>query len=174
MFATRKNRAERTAGQAWEYLSAAMASAGETARQAAATADDAGRSSRRLAGRAGRGSQELADRTSRRSRELAARVDKRSQKLAHKASKKGHKLAGRASGVADEAWSRANAAAGALAGQKPGRPWALIAGAGLLGLVAGWAAATSARAALEREAENEQVELAETALVVTPTYEDEK
>ncbi|BCY06356.1 hypothetical protein [Actinoplanes sp. L3-i22] len=160
MFATRKSRAERTAGQAWDYLSAAMASAGG---QVAGTAEWAGR-----------GSQELAERTSRRSRKLAGRVDKRSQKLAHQASKKGHKLAGRATGAADEAWSRANAAANALAGHKPGRPWALIAGVGLLGLVAGWAAATSARAALEREAENEQVELAETALVVTPTYEEKK
>ncbi len=135
-------------------------------------ASDVSHRSQRLAGDVSHRGQELADQTSRRSRKLATRVDKQSQKLARKASKKGHKVAGRASGAADEAWARANAAAGALAGHRPGRPWGLIAGIGLLGLAAGWVAATTARAALEREAENEQLELAETALVVTPTYDE--
>ncbi|WIM97909.1 hypothetical protein ACTOB_001469 [Actinoplanes oblitus] len=135
MFATRKNRTERTAAEAWNHLSAAMASAGETGK------------------------------------DTAAKVDKKSRRLARKASKKGSYLAERASGAADEAWVRANAAAAALAGRKPGRPWGLIAGIGLLGLAAGWAAASTARAAIERQAENEQLELAETAVVVTPTYD---
>ena len=52
---------------------------------------------------------------------------------------------------------------------KPGLPWGLIIGVGLLGAALGWAAATTARAALERQAENEELELAETAVVVTPT-----
>ncbi|AEV82407.1 hypothetical protein ACWT_1389 [Actinoplanes sp. SE50] len=133
MFATRKNRAERTAGQAWEYLSAAVASAGETAKDQAGEARKAARQGRKAA--AGK----------------AAKVNKQ-----------GHR-------VADEARSRATAAANALAGRKPGRPWGLLAAIGLLGLAAGWAAATTTRAALEREAENEQLELAETAVVVTPT-----
>ncbi|BCJ45097.1 hypothetical protein GCM10010168_68980 [Actinoplanes ianthinogenes] len=135
MFATRKTRTERTAAEAWDYLSAAMVSAGETGKEA------------------------------------AAKVDRKSRKVARKASKKGSYLAERAGGAADEAWLRANAAAAALAGRKPGRPWGLIAGIGLLGLAAGWAAASVARAAIERQAENEQLELAETAVVVTPTYD---
>ena len=92
-------------------------------------------------------------------------------KLAGKASKKGLKLAGRPTGKADLAWTRANAAAAALAGRKPARPWGLIAGVGLLGIAIGWAAASSARATLERRAETEELELAETAVVVTPTYD---
>lgn len=167
MFATRKNRAERTTAQAWEYLSDAMASA-------AAGAREAGKQAATTADRANRRGHELADETSRRGRKIATRIDRRSQKLTKQASKKGHKFAGRANRAADEAWARANAAAGALAGNRQGRPWGLIAGAGLLGLVAGWAVATTARAALEREAESEQLELAETALVVTPTYEDKQ
>jgi len=136
MFAT-KSRGERTALQAWDYLSSAMAAAGEGAR-------DAGRHTAGLAG-------------------------KTSQKLAGKASDKGRDLAGRASDKADEAWARANAAAAALAGRKPRRPWGLVAGVGLVGIALGWAAASSTRAALERRAENEELELAETAVVVTPT-----
>ena len=73
---------------------------------------------------------------------------------------------------ADEAWARANLAANALAGRKPGLPWGLIVGAGLLGVALGWVAATTARAAIERQAENEELELAETAVVVTPTYDN--
>ena len=128
MFAT-KSRGERTAAQAWDYLSSAMAAAAESAR-------DAG---------------------------------KASQKLADTASRKSRRLADRAGGTADEAWARANAAAAALAGHKPRRPWGLVAAVGLVGIALGWAAASSARAALERQAENEELELAETAVVVTPT-----
>jgi hypothetical protein len=106
-----------------------------------------------------------ANRTGRRGAELADRAGRRSQKLANEASR-------RATAVGNEAWSRANAAADALAGRKPGRPWALILGCTLIGAALGWAAATTARAALERQAENEELELAETAVVVTPTYDD--
>ncbi|MFF5082452.1 hypothetical protein ACFY36_35860 [Actinoplanes sp. NPDC000266] len=135
---TSKSKAERTAAQAWDYLSSAMAAAGDSAKD---TAD--------LAGKAGR----------------------KARKASRKASKQSYKLAGKASDKADVAWTRANAAYGALAGRRPGRPWGLIVGVGLLGAAIGWAAASSARAALERQAENEELELAETAVVVTPTYD---
>jgi ElaB/YqjD/DUF883 family membrane-anchored ribosome-binding protein len=124
MFA-RKNRAERTAEEAWEHLSSAWTSAGDSAGKA-------GRKGRRLAARAG----------------------------------------DRVTSVTDEAVSRATAAADALAGRRPARPWTLIAGVGLFGVLVGWAVASTARAALERQAENEEFELAETAVVVTPTYDD--
>jgi hypothetical protein len=151
---SRKNKAERTAAQAWEYLSSAMASAGDTARDAGKhTADVTSAKASRLAGHA-----------SKKSSKLAAEAGKRSAKLADKAST-------RVNSAADEAWARAHAAADALAGRKPGLPWGLIIGAGLLGSAIGWAAATTARAALERQAEAEELELAETAVVVTPTYD---
>ena len=138
-----KNKAERTAAQAWDYLSSAMAAAGESAR-------DAGKHTADVA-------------------------SSKASEFADKASKRGSRLAGTATGkvnsAADEAWARANAAANALAGRKPALPWGLILGFGLIGAALGWAAATSARAALERQAENEQLELAETAVVVTPTYD---
>ncbi|MET0416306.1 MAG: hypothetical protein ABW022_09820 [Actinoplanes sp.] len=155
-----KNKAERTASQAWDYLSSAMTAAGESAKEAG----------KQTAGFAG----DLADqagKTGRKSRKLAAKADKKRQKLAVRASKKGQQLVGNASGKADEAWSRANAAAAALAGRKPRRPWGLIAGVALLGVAIGWAAASSARAALERQAEEEELELADTAVVVTPARE---
>ncbi|WP_249997582.1 hypothetical protein [Actinoplanes sp. M2I2] len=138
MFSSR-SKAERTATQAWDYLTAAMAAAGETA-------EDTGDKATKLAEKASGQSHKLAGRS--------------------------QKLAGRASGKADVAWGRANAAAAALAGRKPSRPWGLIAGVGLLGVAVGWAVATSARAALERQAEQEELELAETAVVVTPTYDN--
>ena len=149
-----KGKAERTAAQAWDYLSSAMATAGESAKEAGKqTAGAAGDTAVKLAGRAGR----------------------KSQKLADKAGRKGHKLADsagqladKAGSKADEAWARASAAADALAGRRPGRPWGMIAGATLIGVALGWAAAGTVRAALERQAENEQIELAETAVVVTP------
>ncbi|MFC7534994.1 hypothetical protein [Actinoplanes sp. GCM10030250] len=140
MFSNRKNRAERTANQAWEYLSTAMSSAGEAGKH---TADSAAGTASDLAGKASRKSRKLADRTS-----------------------------DRVSNVTDEAWYRANAAANALAGHRPRRPWGLIAGVGLLGLALGWVVAGTARAALERQAEDEELELAETAIVVTPTYDE--
>ncbi|MBM2622990.1 hypothetical protein JIG36_46570 [Actinoplanes sp. LDG1-06] len=134
-----KSKAERTAAQAWEYLSAAMAAAGDTAK-------DTGDKAAKLAGKA--------------------------SDQGHKLAGKSHKLAGQASGKADIAWNRANAAAAALAGRRASRPWGLIIGVGLLGVAVGYAVATSTRAALERQAEQEELELAETAVVVTPTYDN--
>jgi len=138
-----KNKAERTAAQAWDYLSSAMAAAGESARDVGKqTAGGAGAKASELAGKAGKTSSKLAD-----------------------------KATSKVSSVADEAWARANAAANALAGRKPPLPWGLLALIGLIGAAVGWAAATTARAALERQAENEELELAESAVVVTPTYD---
>jgi hypothetical protein len=142
MFAKR-NKAERTAAQAWEYLSTAMASAGGSAR-------DAGR--------------HTVDMTGAKAARLADQASRQSSKLAGKASR-------RMNAAADEAWARAHAAADALAGRRPARPWGLILGVGLLAAALGWAAANAARAALERQAEAEELELAETAVVVTPTYD---
>lgn len=155
---SRKHTAERTAAQAWDYLSTAMAGAGESAKH---TADVAGAKAAVATATAAK----LADKASRRSGKLAGRAGRKGSKLADKASAKLNR-------VSDEAFERANLAANALAGRKPGRPWGLIAGAGLLGVALGWVAATTARAALERQAENEQLELAETdpAAMVTPTY----
>ena len=130
---SRRSTAERPATQAWDYLSAAMAAVGESAK-------DAGKHTADLAGR-------------------------KSGKLADKA---GAKL----NAVSEEARARATLAANALAGRKPGLPWAVIIGASLISVALGWAAATTARAALERQAENEELELAETAVVVTPTYDN--
>jgi hypothetical protein len=148
---SRKQKAERTAAQAWDYLSSAMASAGDSAREASRhTVDVTSAKAAKLAGEAGRSSTKLANRASRRSSRLADRA--------------GSKV----NAVADEAWHRANAAANALAGHKPGTPWGLIVGAALIGVAVGWAAASAARAALERQAEQEELELAETAVIVTP------
>jgi hypothetical protein len=142
MFATRK-KTERTAAQAWDYLSSAMASAGESAKGAAG---------------------DIADKAGKKGQKLAA-------KARTKAEKRGQYLGAKASDAADEAWYRANAAAAALAGRRPRRSWGMVAGAGLLGVAIGWAAASSARAALERQAEEEELELADTAVVVTPRGE---
>ena len=149
MFAT-KSKTERTATQAWDYLSSAMASAGETAR------DTAG---------------DIADKAGKKGQKLASKANKRSQKIRSKAEQRGQFLGTKASDAADEAWYRANAAAAALAGRKARRPWGLVAGVGLLGVAIGWAAASSARAAMERQAEEEELELADTAVVVTPRGE---
>ncbi|GAA0537376.1 hypothetical protein GCM10010172_18440 [Paractinoplanes ferrugineus] len=124
------SKAERTAAQAWDYLSSAMA---ETASKAASVAGDK--------------SQEWAD---------------RSQEFAGKA-------AGKAGGKADVAWARANAAAAALAGRKPSTPWGLLIVAGLAGAAVGWAAATYTRTALAKQAEAEERELTETAVIVGGT-----
>jgi hypothetical protein len=160
-----KSRAERTAAQAWDYLSSAMAAAGESAREASKYTADVATST----------ATDLADRASRKNTTLTGKAGKNGAKLARKASKRSSKLADKASirlnAAADEAWARANAAANALAGRKPGLPWGLILGAGLIGVALGWAAASTARAALERQAENEELELAETAIVVTPSYD---
>jgi hypothetical protein len=185
---SRKNKAERTAAQAWDYLSSAMAAAGESAREAgrhtadvaSATAldlaDRASSTSGKLADKATSTGGKLADRATSTGGKLADKASKKSSKLVDKAGKKGSKLtdtASRKAGAAgNEAWARANAAASALAGRKQGRPWGLIIGFSLIGVAVGWAAATTARAALERQAENEELELAETAVIVTPTYDD--
>jgi len=150
---SRKNKAEQTAAQAWDYLSSAVTTAGDSAKEAGRhTVDVTSSTAAKLADQAGRKSSKFADQAS-----------KKSVKLSGKANKKVNK-------AAEEAWTRANLAANALAGNKPGTPWGLIIGVGLLGAALGWAAATTARAALERQAENEELELAETAVVVTPTY----
>ena len=70
--------------------------------------------------------------------------------------------------VADEAWTRAQRAADALAGHRPPTPWGTLIGAGLIGVALGWAVAATTRAARDRQAESEEIEMAETAVVVTP------
>ena len=152
---SRKNKAERTAAQAWDYLSSAVTTAGDSAKEAGRHTVDVTSTT----------ASKLADQASRKSSKLATEATKTSSKLSGKANKKVNK-------AAEEAWTRANLAANALAGKKPGLPWGLIIGVGLLGTALGWAAATTARAALERQAENEELELAETAVVVTPTYDN--
>lgn len=113
MFA-RGNRTEKTADEAWEHLSHAWATAGETASRAG----------------------------------------------------------DRVTSVTDEALTRAGAAADALSGKRPARSWGLIAAVAVLGVAVGWAVASAARAALERQAEEEEAELAETAVVVTPARDE--
>jgi hypothetical protein len=152
---SQKNRAERTAAQAWDYLSSAMAAAGGSAREAGRHTADVTSSKATLA----------ADKASGHASRYADRAAKTGSKLADKASTK-------VNSIADEAWARANAAANALAGRRPGLPWGLLIGAGLIGVAVGWATASITRAALERQAENEELELAETAIVVTPTYDN--
>ncbi|GID98488.1 hypothetical protein ACFQFC_16085 [Amorphoplanes digitatis] len=159
---SRRNTAERTAAQAWDYLSSAMSTAGEgvmdagrhTADLAGTGASAAGAHASRLTGRAGRRSSRLAHRTARRTSRLADRA--------------GTAL----NAVSDEAWARANLAANALAGRRPGLPWGLIVGAGLIGAALGWTAASTAQAALRRQAENEELERAETAMITTPAYDN--
>jgi hypothetical protein len=180
-----KTKAERTAAQAWDNLSSAMAAATETALQAGKqTADLAGGLADKATGLADKATgladkaTGLADKAAqsaqtvgRRSNKLAAKASKKSNKLAARAGKKSNKLGKKAGGTADEAWTRANAAAAALAGRRPGRPWGLIAGVALLGAAIGWAVANSANTALRRQAEEEELELAETAIIVTPARE---
>ncbi len=159
---SRKNTAERTAAQAWDYLSSAMTGAGESAKDAGSrTADLASAKAAAAAATATM----LADKAGKQSGKLAGKAGRRSSKLADKA-------AAKLNAVSDEAFERANLAATALAGRKPGLPWGVIVGVGLLGVALGWVAATTARAALERQAENEELELAETAVVATPTYDN--
>ena len=159
---SRKNTAERTAAQAWDYLSSAMAGAGESAKDAGKhTADLASAKAAAATATAAK----FADKASRQSGKFAGKASRKSGKLADKAGAKLNR-------VSDEALERATLAANALAGRKPGLPWGLIAGAGLFGIAVGWISAATARAAMERKAENEQLELAEAdpGAVVTPTY----
>ena len=170
MFSSR-SKAERTTAQAWDYLSSAMTTAGDTANElgghtaeaAARFADQAGR----IADQAGRRGQRLG----KKGQKVAAKAQKRGRKLAKKANKRGSTLASVASGKADEAWSRANAAADALAGRRR-RPWGLLLGAGLVGGAVGFAAAGAMRAAKEREAETHELEMAGNTVIVTPSYDD--
>ena len=172
---SRKNTAERTAAQAWDYLSSAMTDAGESAKDAgkhtadlaSAKAAVATATAAKFADKASKKSSKFVDSASKKSSKFADRTGKKSSKLADKA-------AARLSVVSDEAYERATLAANALAGRKPGLPWGLLVGAGLLGVALGWAAASTARAALERQAENEQLELAEpdAVVVATPTYDN--
>lgn len=159
---SRRNTAERTAAQAWDYLSSAMATAGEGAR-------DAGRHTADLAGTGVSAAGATASR-------LAGGASRRGSRLAGRAGRKGNRLADRAgsalSAVSDEAWARANLAANALAGRKPGLPWGLIIGAGLIGAALGWTAASTAQAAIARKAENEELERAEPAMITTPAYDN--
>ena len=161
---SRKNTAERTAAQAWDYLSAAMAGAGESAKDAGKTTADLASAKAAIASAT---AAKLADKATKQSGKLAGKAGRKSGKLADTA-------AAKLAAVSDEAYERATLAANALAGRKPGLPWGLLIGAGLLGVALGWAAATTARAALERQAENEQLELAEpdTVVVTTPTFDN--
>ncbi len=160
---SRKNTAERTAAQAWDYLSSAMAGAGESAKDAGKHTADLATAKAAVAAAT---ATKLADKAGKHGSKLTGKAGRKSSKLADKA-------AARLSAVSDEAYERATLAANALAGRKPGLPWGLLVGAGLLGVALGWAAASTARAALERQAENEELELAEpdAVVVVTPTYD---
>jgi ElaB/YqjD/DUF883 family membrane-anchored ribosome-binding protein len=134
MFST-SSKAEQTAEQAWEYLTSAMSTAGDTAAKAASVAGD--------------------------------KASKAASKAAYVAGDKASRAGGRSQDWADEAWRRANAAADALAGRRPGRPWGTIVLAGLAGVAVGWATAAYARRALARQAAEEEQELAQTAVIVT-------
>ena len=71
---------------------------------------------------------------------------------ARSARRKGYQLTDGASdrigSVTDEAWRRANRAVDALAGRRPGLPWGVLIGAGLVGAAIGWATSTAARTAI--------------------------
>ena len=159
---SRKNTAERTAAQAWDYLSAAMAGAGESAKDAGKTTADLASAKAAIASAT---AAKLADKATKQSGKLAGKAGRKSGKLADTA-------AAKLAAVSDEAYERATLAANALAGRKPGVPWGLVIGVGLLGVALGWVAATTARAAVERRAVNEELELAETVVVATPTYDN--
>ena len=144
---SRKNTAERTAAQAWDYLSSAMTNAGESAKDAGKhTADLASAKAAVAAATATK----LADKAGRQSGKLAGKAGKKGSKLTDKATAK-------LNAVSDEAFERATLAANALAGRKPGLPWGVLVGVGLLGVALGWVAATTARAAIERQVENEEL-----------------
>lgn len=162
---SRTSTAERTAAQAWDYLSSAMAAAGEGARSAGKqTAKSASKRSSVIAEVAGEKSTWLAAEAGRRGSKLADQAGRRSSELADVAGSK-------AASVAEEAWARANAAADALAGRRPPMPWGLIVGAGILGAVIGWVTASTVQAALTRRAENEELEMAETSTTPLPTFD---
>jgi hypothetical protein len=182
MFSSR-SKAERTTAQAWDYLSSAMTAAGDTAQEvgghtadaAARFADQASKQAGKIADRAGQRGQEFGRRGQKLAGNAQKKVQKKAQKkgnkLAKQAGKRGSALAGVASDKADLAWSRANAAADALAGRKR-RPWGLLLGAGLVGGAIGFAAAGAIRASKEREAETHELEMAGNTVIVTPSYDE--
>ncbi|WP_422773855.1 hypothetical protein ACN28C_13725 [Plantactinospora sp. WMMC1484] len=106
-----QSKPERVADQAWEYLTNAVNSAGDSVKHAA------------------RGTARSARRTG-----------------SHLTSNAGDRMGA----VTDEARVRASRAYDALAGRKPGLPWAWLVGAGLVGAALAWAASSASRAALAR------------------------
>jgi len=106
-----QSKPERVADQAWEHLTNAVNSAGDSVRHAAR---DTARSARRTS--------------------------------SHLTSGAGDRVGA----VTDEAFQRAGRAYDALAGRRPGLPWAWLIGAGLIGAAVAWAATTASRAALAR------------------------
>ncbi len=68
----------------------------------------------------------------------------------HATSQLAEEAADRVGAVTDEAWQRASRAYDALAGRRPGLPWLLLIGAGLIGAVVGWATGTAARIGIAR------------------------
>ena len=74
---SRKNKAERTAAQAWDYLSSAMATAGDSAREAGRHTVDVTSATRlsKLAGQASRKSSKFADQAGKRSAKLADKAN---------------------------------------------------------------------------------------------------
>jgi hypothetical protein len=170
-----KTKAERTASQAWDYLSSAMTTAGDSAREVGGqTADAAARfadQANKLADQAGKHGQKLAEKADKRGHKLAEKANQRGSALVDLANDKSAALAGVASAKADVAWARASAAADALAGRRH-RPWGLIIGATLLGGAVGFAVAGALRAAQERAAEDGELEAADNAVIVTPSFDD--
>jgi hypothetical protein len=166
---SRKSTAERTADQAWDYLSSAVAAAGDNARSQGARLSER---SAHLAEVAGNRSSKLADKAAKRSAKLAGRSSKLADQAGKRSAAIADQVSSRAGSAADEAWQRANAAANALAGKKPGLPWGLIVCAGVLGVALGWAAAATARAAIARQAENDELEMAERETATIPTFDN--
>jgi hypothetical protein len=159
-----KTKAERTASQAWDYLSSAMTTAGDSAREVGGQTADA---AARFADQANK----LADQADKRGHKLAEKANQRGSALVDLANDKSAALAGVASAKADVAWARASAAADALAGRRH-RPWGLIIGATLLGGAVGFAVAGALRAAQERAAEDGELEAADNAVIVAPSFDD--
>ncbi|MBO4210761.1 hypothetical protein [Micromonospora echinofusca] len=64
----------------------------------------------------------------------------------------------RVGAAADEAWHRATRAFDALAGRRPGLPWAWLVGAAVVGAAIGWAAGSAARAVADRDTDLRRVD----------------
>lgn len=134
----RRKASERTADQAWEYLSSAVATAGDNARWARRRG---ARVANLATDRIGLAADKAGDR-------LGTAADKAGERLGTAADKAGDRLGT----VADEAWQRANAAVDALAGRRAPVPWRLLVGVGVLGVALGYAAAMAAHAVAARRA----------------------